>query len=102
MKKVKSVLCLMLAFAMVFALAVPALAAETDDDCCDAGTYGVWVMCAKCGNSTARFDYTESVWTGNTRSHNGHTDMQKYSVDWYTCSVCGAYSMNKRYVWVCP
>lgn len=100
MSKVKKILCFVLALAMVFALAIPAFAEGIGDG--EASAYTVWVHCPNCGGSTARFDYTESKWTGATRNHNGHTDMQKHSVDWYICSVCGRYSMNDRYVWVCP
>lgn len=102
MSKVKKVLCFVLALAMVFALAVPAFAADGGDEGIE--PQGVWVICPNCGNSTAQYDHTDytPIPTGKTRSHNGHTDRQYYYRDWFSCSVCGGGYVNKTPFWVCP
>lgn len=99
MSKVKNVLCFVLALAMVFALAVPAFAANSGEEGIE--PQGIQIPCPNCGYGPAEFicSRTETI---STKQHGTHRDSYMHFYDEYSCPDCGLVKMNHRYAWYCP
>lgn len=95
MSKVKSVLCLVLALAMVFALSVPAFAQDDEIEPQNVGS------CARCGGTS--FSYTTSwgdwLTTGTTNCQHGRSGVDLYQTRRGTrahyCTSCGRVAINE-------
>lgn len=103
MSKVKKVLCFVLALAMVFALAVPALAANGGDEGIE--PYGLKVQCPRCGASATseRIVTTQQLSVSSCPNY-GHPHVHTMTTTYYAydCSGCGYWESSKSYSTTCP
>lgn len=101
--KVKSVLCMLLALTLVFALAIPAFAADGGDEGIE--PYGQVISCPRCNGSATveHFDTTTLVTVPNCQNHPAnHAHYLRTVYDAYNCNRCGYWESTKRYTTTCP
>ena len=98
MSKIKKALCFVLALAMVFAVAVPAFAADGGDEGIE--PYVSYSPCPNCGvlsaTSTRTYLYTTDV------QHGSHRDVVKVYRVITSCVSCGYYDSRLSNVTDCP
>ena len=94
---------MLLALAMVFALAIPAFAADDGDG--DIVPYGQVVPCPRCqGSATAEHISKKETLSVSSCTKFGypHTHTMTTTYTAYNCSSCGYWETAKNYTTTCP